>query len=243
MQWIDEGIILGSRKFGEQGALLEVFTHQHGRLVGMLPGGGSRKKTPFLQSGNSVQLTWRARLEEHMGTFQIEPLNVRSGTLFSSPLALHGCVALCALLRSLPERDPHKDLFEEIISALDAMGDYDVSPFLFLRLELSFLSSVGFGLDLSECAATGTTENLIYVSPRTGRAVSSGAGEPYKDRLLHLPSFLIEKKGQDEEVMEKDLKKGFDLTGYFLKKCVFEPRGVDCPRERERFVALALQKR
>ncbi|MDR1827118.1 MAG: DNA repair protein RecO [Methylobacteriaceae bacterium] len=247
MQWHDEGIILGTRRFGETSVIADVFTRGHGRAAGLVPGGVSRKISAVLQGGNSVEVVWRARLEEHLGQFKVEPLVVRSAALFASPLALNGFGALAALLRFLPERDPHEELFRLMSVAVEHLADEAISPLLFIKLELMFLAAVGFGLDLSECAATGTRDNLVYVSPKSGRAVSAAAGEPYRQKLLALPGFvrdsLAETGALPRRVPLNDLAAGFALTEFFLNKCLFEPQGVECPGSRRRFVALVLQNR
>lgn len=239
MQWVDEGIVLGTRQFGESSVILELFTRCHGRTMGLVPGGRSKTKSALLQGGNVLHAVWRARLDEHLGTYQVEPVHMRSHNLLGAPLALYGFMSIAALLRYLPERDPHEDLFETVYQVLEHLGEHTISPLLFIRLELAFLSEAGFGLDLTECAATGTQQNLVYVSPRTGRAVCAEAGEPYKQRLLKLPWFL--NNMTLENISSSDLQAGFLLTEHFLKRWIFEPRGVACPRERARFIALAMQ--
>lgn len=245
MQWIDRGIILGTRKIGETGVLVEVFTQKHGRSKAMVYGGTSKSKVALLQGGNSVHVNWRARLDEQLGYYQIEPITMRSADLVAAPQMLYGFMSLAALLRYLPERDPHETLFDIIEAALEHLGERIISALLFLRLELSFLSEIGFGLDLSACAVTGKQENLIYISPRTGRAVSAEAGEPYKERLLSLPPFLLNPHMLQDDfslsVPPEDIRVGFSVTEHFLRRSVFESRGYECPRERERFIALALQ--
>jgi DNA repair protein RecO (recombination protein O) len=238
MQWTDEGIVVGVRKHGESSVILELMTREHGRHLGLVHGGRSKTMQPVLQAGNGVQATWRARLDEHLGTYQVEGSELRAAHFMGSPLALYGLATLSHLLRYLPERDPHPALYETLAVLVDHLDDADLAPALFVRFELAILAEFGFGLDLSSCAATGTRQELTYVSPKSGRAVCASAGEPYKNRLLKLPGFLI---GQSTENRPKDedVRAGFALTDFFLHQNVFEPRGQTAPEERARFVALA----
>jgi len=238
MQWTDEGVVLGARKHGESAVILELMTRDHGRHLGLVHGGRSKAMRAVLQSGNGVQVTWRARLDEHLGTFQIEGREQRAARFLASPLALYGLSTLSALLRFLPERDPHPALFDTLAVLVDHLDDPDLAPALFVRFELAILAELGFGLDLSRCAATNTTQDLAYVSPKSGRAVCSMAGEPYRDRLLVLPAFLSGRSRASHPSRE-DVAAGFRLTDFFLRQNVFEPRGETPPEERARFVALA----
>ncbi|HEY8382464.1 MAG TPA: DNA repair protein RecO [Microvirga sp.] len=238
MQWTDEGIVLGARKHGESSVILELMTREHGRHLGLLHGGRSKTLQPVVQSGNLVRATWRARLDEHLGTYQVEGMEMRAGRFMASPLALYGLATLAALLRFLPERDPHPALYETLTVLVDHLDDPDIAPALFVRFELAILADLGFGLDLDSCAATGSTDDLAYVSPKSGRAVSAAAGEPYKGRLLALPGFLSGRSRANRPAWE-EVVAGFALTDYFLRQHVFEPRGEAPPDERRRFVALA----
>jgi DNA repair protein RecO (recombination protein O) len=238
MQWSDEGIVIGARKHGETSVILELMTHEHGRHLGLVQGGRSKRLQAVIQPGNTVTATWRARLDEHLGTYQVEGENLRAARFIGSPLALYGLASLAALLRLLPERDPHAALYETLSVLVDHLDDPDLAPALFVRFELAILAELGFGLDLSRCAATGGVENLAYVSPRSGRAVSAAAAEPYKDRLLKLPGFLIGRPTGNRPTGE-EIRDGFALTGFFLHQHVFAPRGQAAPEERARFVALS----
>jgi DNA repair protein RecO (recombination protein O) len=238
MQWTDEGVVLGVRKHGETGVILELMTREHGRHLGLVHGGRSKAMQPVLQPGNSVHATWRARLDEHLGTYQVEGAQSRAARLMNSSMALYGLAALAHLLRYLPERDPHFALYEMLTVLVDHLDDPDLAPALFVRFELAMLAELGFGLDLSSCAATGSERDLIYVSPRSGRAVCAAAGEPYKDRLLKLPGFLIGQTTANRP-READIQAGFALTDFFLHQNVFDPQGQGAPAERARFVALA----
>jgi DNA repair protein RecO (recombination protein O) len=213
-------------------------TRQHGRHLGLVHGGRSKRLQPVLQPGNGVQVTWKARLDEHLGLFQVEGTTLRAAHLMGSPLALYGLATLAHNLRALPEREPFGELYETLTVLVDHLSDPDLAPSMFVQFELELLADLGFGLDLTACAATGREDDLIYVSPRSGRAVSAGAGEPYKDRLLKLPGFLI---GQTRENRPRpeDIRAGFALTEFFLHQNVFLERGQAQPEERARFVALA----
>jgi len=238
MNWSDDALVLGARKHGESSVILELMTRAHGRHLGLVHGGRSKRLQPVLQPGNTVHAQWRARLDEHLGSYTVEGSELRSARLLSSPLALYGLGAMAASLRLLPERDPHPALYDTAVVLADHLGEPELAPALFVRFEVAVLAEFGFGLDLGSCAATGQERDLVYVSPKSGRAVSAEAGEPYRDKLLSLPAFL-----RRDEVLEapspEEIKAGFALTGHFLRLRVFEPRGLDLPEERARFVALA----
>ena len=186
MEWRDEGIVVGVKRHGETSVILEAMTAAHGRHLGLVKGGRSKRMQPLLQPGNGVELVWRARLDEHLGFYAVETTILRASRLMDTPAALHAIVYMGALLRLMAEREPHPTLYADacdIGAAIDAGRDLAA---LLVRFELSILAEAGFGLDLAACAATGATENLVFVSPRSGRAVSAAAGEPYRDRLLQL---------------------------------------------------------
>lgn len=235
MEWTDDGIILGLRRHGEGHAVAELMTLHHGRHLGLVYGGSSRKKTPSLQPGNTVRAVWRARLDEQLGNYTLEITRSRADRLMVSACASFGLQTLAALLRLLPERDPHAELFAMLDFIAERLDSADAGPLL-ARFELLLLAELGFGLDLGSCAATGATEDLLYVSPKTGRAVSREAGEPWHDRLLPLPSFL---HGEAVTVSAGDLNAAFALTGHFLRVHVLEPRGMALPEAREAFLAAA----
>jgi DNA repair protein RecO (recombination protein O) len=236
MQWTDEGIIIGTRRHGETSLIIELMTRGHGRHLGLVRGGRSRRRQPILQPGNSIEATWRARLHEHLGHFTVEPLMLRAARLIDSAAGLYGIHALAGLIRLLPERDPHPRLYDALAVILDVLHQPDRAAPPIVRFELALLEDLGFGLDLGSCAATGANDNLAYVSPKSGRAVSRSAGDPYCDRLLPLPAFLVEASAG--VVPPSDLAQGFLLTGYFLARHVFEPRGMQPPEARARFIAL-----
>ena len=238
MEWRDEGVIVGVRKHGESSAIVELMTRDHGRHLGMVRGARSRTMAPTLQPGNSVAATWRARLDEHMGAWSIEGTRLRSSDILSSAMALHGVNHLSALTRLLPERDPHPALHETIELVADHLHEPRMAPALMVRLEMAILAELGFGLDLAECAATGARENLVYVSPKSGKAVSRDAGEPWKDRLLPLPGFLA---GRADAADAEAVAEGFRLTGYFLERDLFGPRGAPLPDARRAFILEAVR--
>ena len=234
MQWTDEGIVLGVKRHGEASGILELMTREHGRHLGMVRGGFGTRLKPILQAGNSVSATWRARLDEHLGNYTVESLNLRAAGFFGASHAIYGVSHLAALMRLLPERDPHEALYTVFLSLLDRLDDAAWAAPEVVRFELRLLAELGFGLDLAECAATGVTEDLTYVSPKSGRAVSREAGKPYADRMLRLPAFL-----QDEAAVasDGDLADGFALTGFFLSRHVLAPRGFELGDERAHFIA------
>lgn len=235
MEWTDEGIVLGTRRHGEANAILELMTQAHGRHLGLVRGGAGTRMRPVLQPGNAVRATWRARLDEHLGHFAIEGLRLRAADLLMAAHALYGVTHLAALCRLLPERDPHPLVHADLIAVLDCIDDPVTVAVAVARFELMLLAELGFGLDLSRCAATGAADDLGYVSPKSGRAVSRSAGEPWHDRLLPLPAFLLDDAPARPAAGE--LADGFALTGFFLGRYVFEPRGVHAPEARQRFIA------
>ncbi|WP_020178781.1 DNA repair protein RecO [Methylopila sp. M107] len=236
MQWTDDGLIIGIKRYGETSVVLELFTREHGRHSGLVRGGRSQKLRPTLQPGNSVRVAWRARLDDHLGAFTVEPLNLRAGRLMERAAALHGLGHLTGLLRLIAERDPHGALYETAEVVADHLDDRTSAPALLVRLELAILAELGFGLDLASCAATGETEDLIYVSPKSGRAVGRGAGAPYAAKLFALPPFLIA-RGANASPTPADVDAGFALTGFFLNARVWEPRGMKPPDARAAFLA------
>jgi DNA repair protein RecO (recombination protein O) len=238
MQWTDEGIVIGVKRHGEASAILELMTREHGRHLGLVRGGFGSRMKPVLQVGNGVSASWRARLDEHLGNYAIEPVNLRASSFFAASHAIYGVNHLAALMRLLPERDPHADLFAEFEDVLNHLDDAVAAAPMVVRFELQLLSELGFGLDLEQCASTGTRADLIYVSPKSGRAVSREAGEPWADKMLRLPAFLRER---DALPAGRDLDDGFALTGFFLARHVLEPRGLALSDERAHFIAAILR--
>lgn len=237
MQWSDEGLVLAVRPHGETAAIVELLTAKHGRFAGLVHGGRSRRLRPVLQIGNHVDATWKARLAEQLGHITVELRRGYAAEAMSDAKALAGLSCLTAMARLLPERDPHPSLYEVAMFVLSFLDDPSVWPALYARWELSLLDELGFGLELQECAATGRRDDLIYVSPRTGRAVSSEAGEAYKDRLLKLPPFLSANRA-GSAVTPQMLKDAFHLTGHFLAKRVLTPMEQELPEVRARMIDL-----
>ncbi len=232
MDWSDEGMVIAARRHGESAAVVTLLTRAHGRHVGLARGGSGRRGRGLYQPGNVVAATWRARLAEHLGTWSCEPMRANAAGLLDRAGALAALAASCALVDAvLPEREPHEALYETTLALVDALAGPGWAE-AYVRWELGLLAELGFGLDLASCAATGANDGLAYVSPRTGRAVSAAAGEPWRDRLLALPAFLAA-GGQPGP---GDVAAGLDLTGFFLARCVFGPDGRPLPAARTRFV-------
>ena len=240
MEWTDEGIVVGVRRHGEAAAIVDVLTVEHGRHMGLVRGGAGSRMRPILQPGNTIRVVWRARLDEHLGHYMVEGLRLRAGEFLGASYALYGLNHVCALVRLLPERDPHPALHAALFELLEGFGEARQAAVRLARFELHLLAELGFGLDLDECAATGVREELVYVSPKSGRAVSRAAGAPWQDRLLRLPQFL----SADEApvaVAREDLADGFAITGFFLARHVLEPRGSALPEARGQFVTAVLR--
>jgi len=236
VEWRDQGIVLSVRPHGETSAILEVLTAEHGRHMGLVRGGASRRMKPVLQPGNSLTLTWRARLQEHLGTFTADLVKSRAGMLMEEPMALSGLLSVCAVAGALPEREAHTPLYEALEILLESMDDADIWPAVLVRWELGLLQELGYGLDLSRCAATGEREDLVFVSPKSGRAVSRGAGLPYKGKLLALPGFLM--GAQAGGASMQDVADGLKLTAHFMDRYLFAPQERTLPDARRRLVEL-----
>ena len=213
IEWSAEGTLLSVRRQGEAHAVIEAFTEGLGLHAGLVRGGASRRVAPVLQPGAQLALTWRARLEEHLGAFAVEPIRSRAAQVMGDRLALPALNAVCALLVfALPERAPHPRLYRATQALMDALGVDPGWPSAYLAWERLLLEETGFGLDLSACAVTGATEGLAYVSPRTGRAVSEAGAGGYADRLLTLSPALMGEEGDLTDVLE-----GLRVTGHFLE--------------------------
>ncbi|WP_259779646.1 DNA repair protein RecO [Aestuariispira ectoiniformans] len=232
MEWVDEGIVLGLRRHGESSAILTAFTRRHGRHTGLVRGATSKRLRGVLQPGNRLQLSWRGRLEEHLGHFEVELLDSHAAALMLDAGKLAALTSACALIDfSLPERETHPQLYETLNSLAIAL-DHEAWAETYVKWEIGLLAELGFGLDLSACAATGQTTDLVYVSPKTARAVSRQAGEPYRDKLLPLPGFLIGEGGADDLALASALK----MTGYFLNRHVYTLHGRSLPDSRMRLL-------
>jgi DNA repair protein RecO (recombination protein O) len=235
MEWRDEVILLSVRRHGESSAIIEVFTEEKGRHTGVVRGGTSRKIAPILQPGAQLDVYWRARLEDHIGAFTVEPVRSRAALVMDNRLALSGLNAVTALLSfCLPEREPHPALYRRSGQLLDLLGQDNLWPLAYLQWEAALLNEMGYGLDLDACAVTGATDDLCYVSPKSGRAVSrQGAGE-WAERLLPLPPVLLgQGQGPNNEIAD-----GLETTGYFLANRMAPDLGSrPLPDARARFVA------
>jgi DNA repair protein RecO (recombination protein O) len=236
MRWADDGIFLAGRPHGETSVIAGIFTRGHGRALGLIKGGRSRRLRPLLQTGNELSVEWRARLDDQLGVYTVELAEAVAARVLDDKLALSGVTALASLLQVLPERDPHQKLFDVARECLAMAGGPDFPAFM-IQFELRLLDELGFGLDLSHCAATGRSDDLAYVSPRSGQAVTREAGDPYQGKLLRLPEFLIPNRG-NVTPSQSDIEDGLSLTGYFLKTHVFTERGIPLPQAREDFARL-----
>jgi DNA repair protein RecO (recombination protein O) len=230
MEFEDDAFVLSARAHGEAGAIVELLTARRGRYAAHVAGGASRRMKPFLQPGAQVIARYRARVADQLGSASLEPVGEGPAALFDDGLALAGLAAAAAVAAgALPERDPHPGAYLAFEALTRALADPDIWPAVFVRFEAGLLQDLGFGLDLSKCAATGTADDLVYVSPRTGRAVSRAAGEPYKDRLLRLPPFLL---GAQAGLAAGDVGAGLALTGHFLEAFIFNPMNRPLPPAR-----------
>jgi DNA repair protein RecO (recombination protein O) len=237
MNWSDEGIVLAARKHGESAAIVSLLTRDHGRHAGLVRGGSGSRARGVYQTGNLVIADWHARLPEHLGTYTCELAKPYAASLLTERLPLLALASAAALLeRLLPEREPHPATFGSTIGLIEGLGAGQGWESAYVLWELAFLADLGYGLDLGRCAATGTTENLVYVSPRTGCAVSADAGAPYRERMLALPGFL--RAGVDDGPPgADDLLDGLRLTGHFLTMCAKDAEAGDIPEARGRLLA------
>ena len=238
MQWTDEAIVLGVKRHGETSVILELMTAERGRHLGLVRGGAGTRLRGVLQPGNSLRATWRARLDEHLGYYAVEGLDLRAAGFLGAAHAVHGVTHAAELCRLLAEREPHAQVFAALQALLGEIHEPRAAATSIARFELQLLAELGFGLDLACCAATGATTDLVYVSPRSGRAVSRAAGEEYRDKLLRLPEFL---HADGELPSGADLLDAFALTGFFLDRHAFAPRGLELPASRARFLAAIMR--
>jgi DNA repair protein RecO (recombination protein O) len=235
MDWSDHALVLASRPHGESGLVVSLLTRLHGRHAGFVPGGISRRARPIWQQGNLVEVEWRARLAEQLGNYTGELREPHAARAMDDATELAGLTAACALVdAALPEREPHPAMFDGFQAFLGALG-HPGWPAIYVRLELGLLQELGFGLDLAKCALSGVTEDLAFVSPKTGRAVSRAAAEPYKEKLLPLPAFLSTGGLPSDDAA---LRQGLDLTGHFLERHVFWPQNKPLPPTRARLMEI-----
>ncbi|WP_271881486.1 DNA repair protein RecO [Phaeobacter italicus] len=234
MEWRDQGILLRMRRHGEGSAIVDMFTAEHGRHAGVIRGGASRKMAPILQPGAQLDLLWRARLEDHLGSYQAELMRSRAGAALSGRLALAGLNAVTGLLAfCLPDREPHPDLYLRSERLLDLLGQDEIWPLAYLQWEMALLEELGFGLDLSCCAVSGALDELIYISPKSGRAVSRASAGEWADRLLPLPAVM---RGEGEAGTAEILQ-GLSTTGFFLEHRLAPSLGnTPLPEARGRFL-------
>ena len=236
MNWSDDGIVLGGRRFGEGGLILDVLTREKGRRSGLVYGGASRRKRAQFEAGNTIALSWTGRLDDQLGRFDVaEARKDRAARLLDDPAALAALSAITALLRGgLNEGDAAgSSLYEASTVLLDELVHPDVWPAIYVRWELGLLSVLGFGLDLDECAVSGANDGLTHVSPRTGRAVRGSEAEQYVDRLFALPSFLVDTRA---DILPGDIAAGLRLTGHFIENRLFASVHRGLPPERERLL-------
>ncbi|MFA4994738.1 MAG: DNA repair protein RecO [Bdellovibrionales bacterium] len=240
MEWTDEGIVLSARPHGENAAVVTLLTAAHGRHAGLVPGGQGRTARPTLQSGNRVQAKWRARLVDHLGNYTLELQAAQAAQWLDTPEIIALISSACAVTEaSLPERQPMPGVYAGLATLL-SLQDADLWAPVYIKFEMALLQALGYGLDLSHCAASGETENLAYVSPRTGCAVSRKAGEPYHEKLFPLPPFLL----GGGQWTDEDILQGLQMTGHFLSRHVFAnphsriliSRDGDLPQARQRLL-------
>tara|TARA_B100000767_G_scaffold47941_1_gene42766 strand:+ start:28 stop:762 length:735 start_codon:yes stop_codon:yes gene_type:complete len=234
IEWRDEGVLLAVRKHGENAVIIDVLTQSHGRHAGVVRGGAGRKQAPVLQPGAQLDLVWKARLEEHLGSFTVEPLRSRAAQVMTDPLALAGLSSTVGLLCfSLPEREIYPNLYTISVNLLDLMCVTDAWPLAYLQWEIQLLEMLGFGLDLSRCAVSGGIDDLTYISPKTGRAVAAHHAGEWKTRLLPLvPCMKGEGNAENNEISE-----GLRTTGHFLEKWLAPSLGDrPLPVARQRLV-------
>ena len=235
MKWSDQGIVLSAKKHGENSLIVVLLTENHGKHAGLVRGGTNRRVRGIYEPGNFVIANWSARLEEHLGTWVCELVTAKAGLILNKPLRLSGLSSACAVAeRSLPEREPHPIFFSNFKNLVDSINLNNWTAY-YVNWEINLLAELGFGLDLTSCAATGSKENLIYVSPKSGRAVSKTAGKPYHHKLLPLPLFLRPGPESKQPPMS-DLVLGLELTQYFLERHIFSYATGDEPSARTRFV-------
>jgi len=234
MEWTGEALLIGVRRHGESSVIAEAMVAGRGRCLGLVRGGRSTRLAPVLQPGNTIQLTWRARLEDQLGQFIVELLTARAAELVVDRTRLYLSQLVCEHLRLLPERDPHDRLLGMALRLIDSPPD----GVALVQFELAVLDDLGFGLDLTQCAVTGTTEDLTHVSPKSGRAVSRAAAAPYLDRLLPLPSFLTTRGNASPH----DIADALRLTSHFLQSRVFGPRDLALSATRDALVTALTQE-
>ncbi len=245
MEWTDDGIVLSSRRLGEGGAIVSLLTESQGRHAGLVRGAGSKRLRGVIMLGNTVHATWRARLADHLGTMRVEPAISRTNLVLDDPVRLAALASAATLLEGgLPEREAHPVLFRATTILFDAIAaGTDDWVEAYFGWEVGLLSEMGFGLDLSRCAGSGATADLGYVSPKSARAVSLVTGQPYAEKLLPLPRFLVGGRGRPvANHPATDWADAAKLTGHFLERQVFPREDGGLPAARGRFVELLLRR-
>lgn len=233
MEWTDQGIVVDRRRHGEHAAIVALLTREHGRHLGLVRGGAGSRASSLYQTGSLVAARWRGRLPEHLGSYSCEPLTGFAAGVLDDPLRLAALASAAAIIElACPEREPHARLFEATLALLRGLREADWAA-RYVEWERECLSELGFGLDLSACAATGRPDRLAYVSPRTGRAVSAEAGGRYADRLFALPAFMT---GAAAAASKADIMAGLELTGHFIERHVLAPHHRRMPPARQRLV-------
>lgn len=243
MDLTDEAIVCSLLAHGEHGAVVRLFTRSNGLVAGYVRGGRSRKLRPVLQPGNVVEAHLRARVEEQLPAATVELLRSRA-LLAMDRLAAPAVEWLCGLTAmTLSEGVAYPQLYPALSGLLDVMDHADDARLWMaglVRYELLLLGQLGFGLDLSECAATGATDDLAFVSPKSSKAVSRAAGQPYATRLLPLPGFL---RGEAAVATWAEIAAGLLTTGYFLERDVLTSgRRAEILTARERLIGRVGQK-
>ncbi len=234
MEWTDDAIVLSARKHGETSLIVSLLTREHGRHAGLVRGGAGRSNRGLYEPGNQVRAHWQARLADHLGTYRCELVKAEAADVLGDRLKLSALSAVCAISDiALPEREPHQPLYEGLVILLSAFADDQLWPTVYVKWEMGLLQELGFGLDLSSCAATGVTEDLVFVSPKSGKAVSGAAAEPYKDVLLTLPGFLL---GNGQIGTPDEILQALKLTGYFLSRHAFGATSGTDPNARARLI-------
>ena len=236
MHWRDDAIIIGARRHGENHAIAEVFARDHGRWRGLVHGGAGRRKRPWLQAGNMAQAEWRARTPEQLGTLSLEPAAQHAARALNDMAALAALQTVVTALSLCPEREAHPRLFDGAALVLEHLDETLTAAALLARFELALLAEMGYGLDLSRCALTGATEDLAWVSPKTGRAASRQAGAPWAEKLFPLPRFLLAPDGPPPDAAT--VADGLRLTAHFVTIRLFAPQGKALPTARLRLPAL-----
>jgi DNA repair protein RecO (recombination protein O) len=233
--WSSDAIALSARKFGENDAILDVLTPEKGRASGLVYGGSSKTKRALLEPGTRLSVAWKSRSDDQLGFFDsLEGRSRGPADLMDDAAALAALSSAASLLlATTPERSGCYGLYQATEVLLDALSDTKGWPSLYIRWEMGLLAELGYGLDLSKCALTGTTEDLAWVSPKTGRAASRTAGEPFADKLLVLPPFLL---GAQNSPQSGDVADGFALTGHFIARELLDPIRKTMPDARARLI-------